>query len=136
MSTITSLVNADSGPFWQGASQERLMLQKCGNCRAVQFPPAHHCARCWGIDREWVESSGVGKVESYTVVRRAPTTAFRDRTPYVVASVVLEDGPRMITNLVGERALDVGIGDDVHVVFVADSSGNFLPQFEIGKATT
>lgn len=129
MSEISRLSNGDSAAYWAGARERRLLLQKCRSCGAVQFPPRHHCATCWEAEPAWIESSGRGAVESFTIVRRAPLPAFRERVPYVVAAVLLEDGPRMITNLIGEDALGVSIGDPVRVDFEADVSGDVRPQF-------
>lgn len=123
------LANGDSEPFWEGTRAGELRFQKCRDCGAVQFPPRHHCAICWEADLDWIVSGGHGVVESFTVVRRAPLPAFRDAVPYVVAAVALEEGPRMITNIFGEDALDVSIGDAVEVAFAEDAAGEVLPQF-------
>jgi uncharacterized OB-fold protein len=126
-----SLANGDSKEYWNGARERRLLFQKCRRCSVVQFPPRDHCASCWEADLEWTESSGSAIVESFTVVRRAPIPAFREKVPYVVAAVLVEEGPRMITNIVGKDALDVQIGDAVKVEFVDDAAGNALPQFRL-----
>ncbi|AJE49212.1 Zn-ribbon domain-containing OB-fold protein [Celeribacter indicus] len=125
-----SLENGDSVAYWEGARDGRLMFQKCGACGTVQFPPRFHCASCWEETPEWIESTGRGRVESFTVVRRAPLPEFRDKVPYVVAAVRVEEGPRMITNLVGEDALGVRIGDEVRVTFETNAQGDTLPQFK------
>lgn len=124
-----SLANGDSEGYFAAADEGRLVFQKCGKCGAVQFPPRHQCATCWETDLSWSESSGHGHVESFTVVRRAPLPAFRDKVPYVIASVVLDEGPRMITNIVGEGALETAIGDAVTATFEPDTHGNVLPMF-------
>lgn len=123
------LANGDSEAYWRGAREGRLLLQSCRNCGAVQFPPRGQCARCWEADLEWTEASGEGAVESFTVVSRAPTPSFRDRVPYVVASVQLQEGVRMITNVIGDDALAVQIGDRVRVAFEANAEGDVMPQF-------
>ncbi|MEZ5649993.1 MAG: Zn-ribbon domain-containing OB-fold protein [Burkholderiaceae bacterium] len=121
--------NGDSLEYWKGAASGRLLFQKCASCGSVQFPPRHHCAACWEADLSWVESTGKGTIESFTVVRRAPLAAFRDQVPYVVAAVLVDEGPRMLTNIVGENALDAQIGASVHVTFEADADGTVLPRF-------
>lgn len=126
-----SLSNADSIPFWQGAREGRLMLQRCTSCSAMQFPPRYHCATCWAEKPEWRESKGAGVVESFTIVRRAPSAAFRDKVPYVTASVILDDGPRMIATVFGDHALNVSIGDRVEVDFADNGTGTILPVFRI-----
>lgn len=129
MGAASHLANGDSQAYWEGAAQRRLLLQKCCACGSVQFPPRHHCAQCWEAELEWVESSGKGTVESFTIVRRAPVPQFRDRVPYVVAAIRVDEGPRMITTLLGDGALEVRIGDAVTVDFEVDAAGATLPAF-------
>lgn len=124
-----NLANADSKEYWQGARDGRLRFQKCRHCEAVQFPPRHHCVSCWEAELDWIDCSGEGTVESFTVVRRAPLPEFRDKVPYVAAAIRTREGPRMITNLTGDGALDVKIGDAVRVEFVPNDNGDVLPQF-------
>lgn len=122
------LANGDSKEYFAAAAEGRLVFQKCAHCGALQFPPRHHCSTCWKADLGWTDSQGRGKVESFTIVRRAPLPTFRDKVPYVVVSVILEEGLRMITNLVGEDALAVRIGDPVTVTFEQRAEAT-LPQF-------
>jgi uncharacterized OB-fold protein len=129
MPATVSLGNGDSKEFWEGTRQGRLLFQKCCSCGTVQFPPRHHCASCWHEGHEWIESTGKGTVESFTIVRRAPIPAFRDKVPYVVVAILVEEGPRMITTLCGDDAYDVRIGEAVEVEFVEDGAGNVLPKF-------
>lgn len=124
-----SLANGDSAGFFAAAAEGRLVMQACGACGAVQFPPRHHCAACWETDLIWKECSGKGRVETLTVVRRAPLPRFADKVPYVVASIILEEGPRMITNVIGDDALDTAIGDAVAVAFAPGPEGETLPVF-------
>lgn len=131
MSATYTLSNGDSRQYWEGTREGRLRLQRCKTCQTVQFPPRHHCASCWDAELDWIDASGKGRVESFTVVRRAPAAAFRDKVPYVVAAVLLEEGPRMITNLVGDHVLNVGIGDEVQVEFAEGADNVTLPLFRL-----
>lgn len=133
MSDASRLANGDSEAYWAGIQEGRLLFQKCNACGAVQFPPRHHCATCWAADLSWVESSGKGTIESFTIVRRAPLPAFRDKAPYVVVSVILAEGPRMITSLEGEGAEAAQIGDTVRVGFGDGSEGDRLPHFRLAE---
>lgn len=117
--------------YWEGVANGQLLFQRCTACNAVQFPPRHQCATCWSDDLEVIESSGRGTIESLTVVRRAPLPAFRDRTPYAIAAIRVAEGPRMITNLIGDGALQARIGDAVGVAFEAGPDGIILPQFTL-----
>lgn len=125
-----SLANGDSTAYFAAAADKRLVFQKCNQCGEVQFPPRHHCTACWEADLDWIESSGKGTIETFTIVRRAPLPEFRDDVPYVIASVIVEEGPRMITNIVGENALDVTIGEAVRVAYKQGTEGDTLPVFE------
>lgn len=125
----SQFANGDSISYWQAARDGKLEFQRCRSCGQVQFPPRHQCARCWSDDIGTIQASGKGVIESVTVVRRAPLGQFRERVPYAIASIVCEEGPRMITNLVGDNTLDAKIGDRVTVCFEPDANGNVLPQF-------
>lgn len=129
MSVLNEFENADSHEFWKAAAEGRLIIQQCGKCNAIQYPPRQNCATCWHDQLNWIESSGQGVIESFTIVERAPISDFRDKVPYVVAAVRLDEGPRMITNIVGDHRLDVRVGESVTVVFEDDGRGNQLPQF-------
>lgn len=91
--------------------------------------PRYLCPHCWSTDLDWVQASGRGTVHSFTVIRRAPAQAFASRVPYVVALVDLEEGPRMMSNIVGDGALDTRSGDAVTVCFEDRGDGAMLPQF-------
>ena len=129
MNGTDPLENGDSQDFWTGAREGRLVFQKCRICGSIQFPPRHHCAACWESDLEAYDSSGRGTVESLTIVRRAPAAQFSEKVPYVVAAIAVEEGPRMITNLVGDGALNAKIDDPVVVTFPQEAT--VLPQFRL-----
>jgi uncharacterized protein len=121
---------ADGRPFWSAAAEGRLVLQRCSSCKKVRFPPRHQCPHCWSPDTVWIDAAGRGAIESITVVRRAPTPAYRDRLPYAIVAVALPEGVRMITNLVGRGSLEARIGDNVEVCFEKRPNGA-LPQFKL-----
>jgi hypothetical protein len=124
------IVNADSAPYWEGASSDKLLLQRCGDCRTLRFFPRYLCTACGSDRTEWAEASGRGTVHSFTIVHRAAFPEFQAITPYVVALIDLEEGPRMMTNIVGDDALSVAIGDAVTVVFEErGTDGAKVPQF-------
>ena len=120
--------NADSRHYWDSALQGKLVFKKCSACGHVQFPPRALCPACWSDKLEWTEHSGSGSVLSFTTVHRAPTPAFVGKVPYVLAMIELEGGPRMMSNIVGEGALEVKLGDCVRVVFEKRGEAA-LPQF-------
>jgi uncharacterized OB-fold protein len=123
------VANADSLPYWNAARERRLLIRKCSECSTLHFMPRHLCPVCWSDQLEWVQAKGTGSVHSYTIIRRAPVAAFAAQAPYVIALIDLDEGPRMITNLLGDDALTVKIGDQVEVTFEDRGDGALLPQF-------
>jgi uncharacterized OB-fold protein len=121
--------NADSVPYWNAARERRLLIRECKACGERHFMPRHLCPSCWSDQLEWVQSQGHGVVHSFTVIRRAPAPAFATRVPYVIALIELDEGPRMMANIVGDAALDVRIGERVDVTFEERGDGAMVPQF-------
>ena len=116
--------DADSGPYWRAAHDGRLVVQRCEACGAHQLYPRDRCRACRG-PVQWVDASGRGTVHSFTVIRQNYSRPFRDWIPYVVALVDLEEGPRVMTNIVGCAPEDVRIGLPVRATFevVSDEAG-------------
>jgi uncharacterized OB-fold protein len=125
-SGVAALANADSQPYWDAARAGKLAFKTCLSCGHRQFPPRQLCPVCWSDRFEWREHRGRGRVYSFAIVHRAPLADFE--VPYVLALVELEDGPRMMTNIVGAGALEVGLGEAVEVTF-EERGGAVLPMF-------
>lgn len=121
--------NVDADPYWAAAREGRLLLQRSRRTGQWQFYPRHLMAGTLDGEIEWAEASGRGTVHSFSIIHRAPTAAFEGRVPYVIALIDLEEGPRMLTNIVGGGALEVAIGDPVEVCFEEREGGFKLPQF-------
>lgn len=124
--------NADSAPYWEAANDGRLVLQKCDACDHVFFMPRHLCPECWSDQKSWIDAEGTGTVHSFSVIHRAPLPAFRADVPYVVALIDLIEGPRMMSNIVGDEALDVEIGSPVTLCFETRGDSK-VPQFKLAK---
>lgn len=122
--------NADSQPYWQGAREGKLLIRKCNCCAQLHFMPRYLCPTCWSDDLEWIPASGKGAVHSFTIIRRASDPRFTHLVPYVVALIDLQEGPRMMANILGEKALETQIGDSVSLVFESRGDGDQLPQFQ------
>lgn len=119
----------EAGPYWDGANNGILRLQYCQDCQTPRFYPRHLCAICGSSSVTWRDVSGLGVVYSFTIVHRGPSAAFKARQPYVVALIDLQEGPRMMSNIVGDDARQVAIGDAVKVQF--ERRGEMaLPVFE------
>lgn len=112
-------------PFWDAAAAGTLVLQRCADCRAWQWTPYPACTSCTSERLEWTAASGRGSVYSWSVVQRPQTAAF---TPgYVVAIVELDEGPRMLTNLVDVARDDIRIGLRVEVAFRTERGCTLYP---------
>lgn len=116
--------DAESAPYWSAAHEGRLEVQRCTRCGNHQLYPRDHCIVCRG-PVEWVRASGRGKVYSFTVIRQNYARPFRDQIPYVVALVDLEEGPRLMTNIVGCDPSEVSIDMPVEATFetVSEEAG-------------
>jgi hypothetical protein len=122
--------NGDSRPYWQAAAEGKLFIRKCNSCDMLHFMPRYLCPQCWSEDLSWIEASGKGTVHSFTIIRRASDPAFAHLVPYVVALIDLEEGPRMMANVLGKDAIGVAIGDPVEVLFEDRGAGTKVPQFK------
>ena len=119
----------ESAPFWQGCQDHKLLLQYCPVCGTHQFYPRVICANCMSEQLEWREASGRGTVETYTVVTRAVSEAYAADAPYVIALITLEEGPRMMSNVIGCDVESVKCGFAVEVVFERWSAEITMPKF-------
>lgn len=117
--------------FWAGCLAGELRLQRCAGCGRHQFPPRALCADCGCRALEWVRASGRGRIASFTVVRRPLSPAYAAEVPYVVALIRLEEGPMMMSNVVGCPPERIAMAAPVGVVFERRSESIALPQFRL-----
>jgi uncharacterized OB-fold protein len=103
-------------PFWDALKRHAIELQRCDACGAYRFIPSEICS-CGSAASTWTPIAGTGEVYTYTVVHRAPTPAYQQDAPYVIAHVTVDEGPRLISNLVDCDPADVHIGMPVRVVY-------------------
>ena len=90
----------ETQPYWDGALAGELRIQRCTSCGEFYFYPRPFCPRCLSADVQWVTVSGRARLHSYVINHRA-APGFEAEAPYVIAIVELEEGPRMMANLVG-----------------------------------
>jgi uncharacterized protein len=122
-------IDSDTRPFWEATKRDELLIQYCPQCGAYQFYPRIVCKKCFS-DVEWVASEGTGTVYSYSVVHKVFNPEFKDKVPFIVALITLDEGPRMMTNLVGVDLENVKIGMHVVVDF-SESFGEYkLARFK------
>ncbi|MFC7516739.1 Zn-ribbon domain-containing OB-fold protein [Herbaspirillum sp. GCM10030257] len=118
-------------PYWDAAKENRLIVQECTHCKTRQFYPREFCISCLSEDVKWIECSGKGTVYTYTINRRAANAAMNDLVPYVVAAIDLDEGVRMMANIVDSPIEAVKIGSRVQVCFEKVSDEITLPQFRL-----
>ena len=120
----------ETRPFWEAARRHELSLQRCRACSTYVFYPRAACPRCLSADLEWRRVSGRGRLHTFTVVHRGARN-FPLPTPYVIAIVELDEGPRLMTNLVGVEPdpAKIAFGMPVEVVFEDVSPEVTLPRF-------
>lgn len=117
-----------SQAFWDAAKEGTLLLQYCPDSKRYQFFPRPVSLYTGKRNLRWRKASGRGTVYSYTVTRVAPP-GFEGRVPYIVATIELAEGVRMLTNVINCAPDDVAIGMKVRVAW--EPRGDFtLPVFE------
>jgi uncharacterized protein len=121
-------ITLETQPFWDAATEGRLVLPRCDECATVIWYPRAFCPACGSTSVTWIDAVGTGAVYSCTVVRKGQGQ-YREAAPYVVAYVELDEGPRMMTNVVGCDPDAVHIGMRVEVTFDATDKGTALPRF-------
>lgn len=124
----------ESKPYWEGLRQHRLLIQRCNECSGFWFPPSSHCPHCTSPDFAWTQVSGRGKVFSYVIYHRVYHPGFAGEVPYTVALIEIEEGPRMISNIVGVPPEKVVCEMPVQVVFEDIDDRATLPKFAPSSA--
>jgi uncharacterized OB-fold protein len=123
-------IDEETKGFWEACQRHELYVQKCGACATLRYYPRAVCPSCLSDRIEWVRCSGRGTVYTFTVTHQNQAPGFRDTLPYVLAYVELDEGVRMLTNIVGCAPDDVRIGMAVEVVFEDVTPTVTLPKFK------
>lgn len=113
--------------YWEGAGRGEIVLQRCRRCGVIQHKPRGLCVSCLDGTLEHFVASGRGTVYTYTVTNQNQARGFADACPYVMAYVELEEGPRLLTNIVGCEPAEVSVG----MAVVADFA---RPERDDGEA--
>ncbi|HWE34261.1 MAG TPA: OB-fold domain-containing protein [Solirubrobacteraceae bacterium] len=129
MTAVLPQIDDVNRPFWDGCRERRLLLQRCTPCSHLRYPISTICPRCLSSSYTWEATGGHGTVYSFAVFRHAYNDAWRDQVPYAVALVELDEGPTMISNIVGTEVENVRVGLPVRVVFEPASDEITVPRF-------
>src|SRR6266545_8331734 len=92
-------ISDDNQPFWDGCRQGELRVQRCLDCHKLRWYPKPMCPHCASLEVEWVATSGKGRVYTWTVIHHVFNPAFADKVPYLVVIVELDEGVRVVSNL-------------------------------------
>ena len=121
-------ITHDNRPFWEACRRHELSLQRCADCGHIRLP-SPICPQCLSMDSVWARVSGRGRLYTWTTIYQRYHPGFAGETPYSVAMVELEEGPRLITSIVGCGNEDLRIGMELAVVFEDVTPEVTLPRF-------
>ncbi|HVN63862.1 MAG TPA: Zn-ribbon domain-containing OB-fold protein [Candidatus Binataceae bacterium] len=115
--------------FFAGARTGHLMVQKCEECGYLRFPAYEFCSNCWSKRSSWVPVSGRGEIYSFNIMHQVYHPGFAGEVPYAVVVVKLEEGCKMVSNLIGVAPDRIKCGMPVEVVFEKLTDEVSIPKF-------
>jgi uncharacterized OB-fold protein len=122
-------VDEESRGWWEALARHELYFQRCRDCGTKRLYPRALCPTCLSSATEWVRAKGRGTVYTFTVTHQNQAPGFREELPYVLAVVQLDEGPKLMTNVVGCPPDAVQVGMPVEVVFEDVTPEITLPKF-------
>ena len=125
------VVTDDNAVFWDAAAEGRLVGQRCTDCGKLRHPPRPMCPWCHSLDTEAVELSGRGTLYSYALLHHPQNPAFE--YPVFAALVDLDEGIRVVSNLVGIEPADIEIGMPLEVTFAPAGDDRQVPVFRSAR---
>jgi len=120
----------ETKPFWEAAKRHQLVIQRCNDCRQHYFYPRPLCPHCLSRNVEWTQVSGRGRLHTFVINHRPPRN-FPVPAPFIIGIVELDEGPRLMSNIVGVAADPNAVRCDmpVEVVFEDVTDEISLPKF-------
>ena len=122
-------ISPEMAPFWDAARRHELVVQRCRACGAWRFPARDLCSRCLSREAGWERVTGRGTIFSFAVMHQVYHPGFADAVPYAVVVVELEEGARLLSNVVDCPVRELAIGMPVEVVFEDATPEVTLPKF-------
>ncbi|HEY1349807.1 MAG TPA: OB-fold domain-containing protein [Ktedonobacteraceae bacterium] len=116
-------------PFFQGACEHRLMIQRCAVCGTAHWPVRLRCSVCFRTDIAWVEASGKGTLYTFSLVHQVVHPGFASEVPYTLAEVDLQEGLRIISTVIECPPARLHIGMPLDVTFIDINDEISLPAF-------
>lgn len=129
-------ITPEARPYWDGLREQKLMLPRCRACGHAFFYPRVVCPSCHSRDLTWMQASGKGKLHAFEIAYQTISRTFKVPPPYVLAMVELDEGPRMMTNLINVEPHPRAIRCDmpVEIVFTKLTEEVTLPLFQPARA--
>jgi uncharacterized protein len=121
-------------PYWKAGTAGELRLQRCSDCGKWRFPPADLCPNCLSERYAWEQASGTGTLWAWVVIHREYFSSFRGKIPYNVAFIQLDEGPYLMSSIVGTEPADLAVGDRVEVLFERADADIAIPRFRTAEA--
>ena len=116
-------LNPGDEPYFAAAGEGKLMLKKCKDCGKVHHYPRAICPFCFSQNLEWQQAKGTGEIYTFSVTRRGTPT------PYAIGYVTLDEGPKLMTNIVNCDLDALKCGQKVKVCFIKSENGTSVPMF-------
>jgi uncharacterized protein len=120
----------ESQPYWDGLREHKLLTPRCDACAGYWFPPSLLCPHCNSAKWTWTAVSGRGRIFSYVVYHRVYHPGFAGEVPYAVAVIELDEGPRLISNVIGIAPDKLVCDMRVEVVYQPITEAITLPKFK------
>lgn len=117
------------GVFYNYCKQHELRFQRCSDCRTWRHMPRESCRHCGSFNWTWERASGTGKIFSWTVIHRALHPGFNDELPYAAVVVELDEGVRVVSQIIDLDIADLRVDLPVDVVFEDVTPDTTLHKF-------
>jgi uncharacterized protein len=127
------VVTDDSAVFWDAAAGRQLVAQRCSGCDALRHPPRPMCPHCHSLEFQAAQLSGTGTLYSYAVLHHPRNPAFD--YPVLAALVDLDEGIRMVSNLVDVEPAGIEIGMRLEVTYAQAAGEQWVPVFRPAEGT-
>jgi hypothetical protein len=116
-------------PMWASVAERRMALQRCTGCGSFRYPPGPVCPDCLSMEYEWRPLAGRGTILSWVVFHRQYLDDYKP--PYNAVAVQLEEGPILMSNLIGREPEGSWIGKRVELCYEPGSGGSLLPKVRL-----
>lgn len=121
-------IDADGRAWWSATQDRKMMVNACRSCGQTSLYARPFCPHCWGEDVELAQATGRARLYTWSVVYQN-SAPFDARTPYVLAMVDLEEGPRLMTTVEDCRIEDLRADMELMIAFRDDEDGFVVPVF-------